>query len=446
MADLEYERGAAREILIVGGGFGGLYAALELEKLLKRELKNGQVRVTLISRDNFFLFTPMLHEIAASDLDASHIVNPLHKLLQRTDFFCGEVESVDLENRRVTVRHGVPSAGTHTHALTYDDLVLAPGSVAGFHDVPGVEENALTMRTLGDAVKLRSRLIETLETANADCFAQMRVPLLTIVVAGGGFSGVETAGAINDFLRAAVKHYRHLKNETVRVVLVHSGERVLPELGEKLGHYATEKLQQQGVEVRLNARVASAEADCVVLSDDTRITAHTLVWTVGNAPHPIVGSLPCATEKGRIRVNEFLEVEKWPQVWALGDGAFACDENGEPYPPTAQHALRQGKVVARNIAAHLRKGEKTPFRFKTLGQLAAIGRRTGVANVMGVHFSGFAAWFLWRTIYLWKLPRLEKKVRVALDWTLDLLFSKDLVQISHADSAALNSQHTQKSD
>ena len=435
MADLEYGRDAAREILIVGGGFGGLYAALELEKLLKNELKNETVRITLISRDNFFLFTPMLHEIAASDLDASHIVNPLHKLLRRTDFFCGEVESIDLENRRVTVRHGVPNAASHTHELAYDDLVLAPGSVAGFHDVPGAEENALTMRTLSDAVKLRSRLIEMLEAANADCFAQMRTPLLTVVVAGGGFSGVETAGAVNDFLRDAVKHYRQLKNETVRVVVVHSGERVLPELGEKLGHYATEKLQKQGIEVRLNAHVESAEADCVVLSDDVRILAHTLVWTVGNAPHPIVGSLPCDTEKGRIRVSEFLEVEKWPQVWALGDGAFACDENGEPYPATAQHALRQGKVVARNIAANLRNGEKTPFRFKTLGQLATIGRRTGVANVMGLHFSGFAAWFLWRTIYLWKLPRLEKKVRVALDWTLDLLFSKDLVQISHSDSA-----------
>ncbi len=245
MSDLQYGRDDAREIVIVGGGFGGLYAALELERLLQRELKAGLVKITLIARDNFFLFTPMLHEVAAGDLNPAHIVNPIHCLLKQTDFFCGEVESFDLAHKRVCVRHGgALRSHEHTHTLTYDSLVLAPGSAASFGDVPGVSAVALTMRTLGDAIALRGRLIDALEVADADCFAQMRAPLLTVAIAGGGFSGVETAGAVNDFLRDAVRQYHHLKAQSVRVVLIHSGPRVLPELGEKLGDYATAELRK----------------------------------------------------------------------------------------------------------------------------------------------------------------------------------------------------------
>jgi NADH dehydrogenase len=436
MADLEYGTDGRTQILMLGGGFGGLYAALEWEKLLKRQPQlRERVDVTLIARDNFFLFTPMLHEVAASDLDPTHIVNPMHKLLKHVNFFCGEVEHIDLANRSVRVSHGMPQSGLgsgarHAHLFDYHHLVLGMGSVTNFGSVPGVEKHALTMRTLGDAIALRERLIDSLETANADCFAQMRKPLLTFVVAGGGFSGVETAGALNGFLRDAVKHYPHLNHNSVRVVVVHAGQRVLPELGVKLGEYATSKLREHGVEVMLGVRVAGVEAGCVLLSDGTRIEANTLVWTVGNAANPLLETLPCQIERGRICVNENLEVEQWPGVWALGDGALSLDENGQAYAPTAQHALRQGKVVAHNILASLRGETKKPFRFKTLGQLATIGRRSGVASVMGLQFSGFLAWWMWRTIYLAKLPRLEKKVRVVLDWTLDLFFSKDLVQLS----------------
>jgi NADH dehydrogenase len=258
----------------------------------------------------------------------------------------------------------------------------------------------------------------------------MRVPLLTFVVAGGGFSGVETAGAINDFLREAIKSYPHLSALTLRVVLVHSGERVLPELSEKLSQYATRKLEQHGIEVRLNTRVASAEDDCITLSDGTRIAAHTLMWTVGNAANPLLADLPCVTERGRVCVDEYLEAISSPGVWALGDGAHALDENGEPYPATAQHALRQGKVVACNIAASLSGEPKTRFRFKSLGQMATIGRRTGRgANfwlpIIAVLWPGW----MWRTDLSAKLPRLEKTcARVALDCTPDQFFSKDLVQ------------------
>ncbi len=443
MADIEYGRDSAKDILILGGGFGGIAAAMELEKQLHGEIKRGLVRITLVARDNFFLFTPLLHEVAASDLDPSNIVNPIHKLLRHANFFCGEIESVDLVARRVNVRHGVSNTPhQHGHILTYDHLVLCPGSVAGFAGVPGVEENSLSMRTLGDAVTLRNRLIDSLEVANADCFAQMRAPLLTFVVAGGGFAGVETAGAVNDFLRGALRHYRALTPENIRVILVHSGELLLPELGPKLGTYTAQKLREAGVDVRLQTRVAGCQPDCIQLSDGTRVACHTLVWTVGNAPHPLLGLLPCMLERGRVRVDEFLEVPDWTGVWALGDAAHIMnEETGKPHPPTAQHALREGKIVARNIAASLRGHSKVPFRFKTIGQLAAIGHRAGVANVFGVQFSGFVAWVMWRFIYLSKLPRFEKKLRVALDWTLDVFFSKDLVQLSTPTPKRVNTDH-----
>ena len=439
MTEPKTPRPGAKEILILGGGFGGVYAAMELEKLLAYELEHGDIHVTLVCRDNFFLFTPMLHEVAASDLDASHIVSPLHKLLKRVDFFCGDIDEIDLPHRSVRVSHHLPGGEErHSHDLPYDHLILALGSVASFHGTPGASERALTMRTLGDAVALRNRLIESLEVADSECFAAMRTPLLSFVIAGGGFSGVETAGAVNNFLRDAIKCYPHLTTRNLRVTVVHSGKHVLPELGEKLGQYATKKLREHGVTVLLEARVSSADAHSVTLEDGTVLPAQTLIWTVGNAINPLLGELPCAATKGRVCVNENLEVPEWPGVWVLGDAAYAIDPNtNEPYPATAQHALRQGKVVAQNIVASLRGDKKKPFRFKTLGQLATIGRRSGVASVMGVQFSGFPAWFMWRTIYLMKLPRFEKKLRVALDWTLDLFFSKDLVQFSTPTARAM---------
>jgi NADH:ubiquinone reductase (H+-translocating) len=410
-------------ILILGGGFGGLYAALKLEKTLARD---PEVEVMLVNRENFFLFTPMLHEVAASDLDLTHIVNPVRKLLRRVSFFDGDVESIDLPGKRVVVSHGTAH---HHHEFTYDQLVLALGSITNFYNLPRLEERALTMKSLGDAIYLRNWLIANLEEADFECAAGNREVLLTCVVAGGGFAGVETIGAVNDFLREALPFYAHLTAGLLRVVLVHPGAVILPELGEKLGRFAQKKLAERGVEIRVNTRVSQVFDDRVELNDGTVIKTTTLVWTAGTSPHPLLADLPCQKERGRLLVNEFLEVPEWPGVWALGDCALVPDGKTDTfYPPTAQHALREGKAVARNLRAAIRGGRKKPFVFSTLGQLAAIGRRTGVANIMGINFSGFIAWWLWRTIYLSKLPRLEKKVRVGLDWTLDVLFSKDLVQ------------------
>jgi NADH:ubiquinone reductase (H+-translocating) len=412
-----------QRIIILGGGFGGLYAALRLEKTLARD---PDVEILLVNRENFFLFTPMLHEVAASDLDLTHIVNPVRKLLKRVQFFDGDVDDIDLPGRRVTVSHG---AEHHSHEVEYDHLVIALGSITNFFNLPGLQERALTMKSLGDAIYLRNKLISHLEEADFECCAPERQALLTFVVAGGGFAGVETIASLNDFVREALRFYPNLREELLRVVLVHPGPVILPELGEKLGAYAQQKLAGRQVEIKVNTKVTGVSERGVELSDGSAILTRTLVWTAGTSPNPLLEKLPCPKERGRLLVNAFLEVPGWPGVWALGDCALVPDrQTGQFCPPTAQHALREGKVLAQNLMATIRGGQKKPFVFATIGQLATIGRRTGVANILGVNFSGFLAWWLWRTIYLSKLPRFEKKVRVALDWTLDLLFSKDLVQ------------------
>jgi NADH dehydrogenase len=412
-----------QRILILGGGFGGMYAALRLEKTIAAD---PDIEVTLANRDNFFLFTPMLHEVAASDLEITDIVSPIRSLLKRVKFFCGDVDSIDLSKKRVAVSHGY---GRHSHELEYDYLLIGLGSTTNFFKLPGVEERAVTMKTLGDAIHLRNGLISLLEEAGTECAAEDREGLMTVVVAGGGFSGIETIAGVNDFIRDSLRHYPHIPEALVRMVVVHPGEVVLPELGPELGAYAQKKLAQRGIEIRTNVKVAKATGEGVTLTDGSYIPTRTLIWTAGTAPHPIVGMLPCTCDRGRVCANEFLEVAQWPGVWALGDCAVVQDKHtGKPYPPTAQHAMRQGTTAANNIIAAIRGGPKTPFKFKTLGQLAAIGHRTGVARILGFKFSGFIAWWLWRSIYLSKLPTLEKKIRVAIDWSLDLIFSKDLVQ------------------
>ena len=251
------------------------------------------------------------------------------------------------------------------------------------------------------------------------------------MVAGAGFAGVETLGGINDFVREAIRFYPNLKPELVRTVLISSDEFILPELGHKLGAYAQRKLAARGVEIITCARVTAVRAGLVELSDGQRINANTLIWAAGNAPNPLIAALPIPKSGGRIEVNEYLEVHGFPGVWALGDCALV--PNGKTagfHPPTAQHAIREGRCVARNVAAEILGTRKKSFRYVTLGRLAAIGHRTGVANVFGLNFSGFLAWWLWRTVYLFKLPRFEKKVRVALDWTLDLFFSKDFARVT----------------
>lgn len=411
---------ARTRIVVLGGGFGGVYTALHLERLL-----GNSADITLVSRENFLLFTPMLHEVAASDIDITHLVSPLRALLRHATVFVGEVESIDCQARSVAVKHG---SEAHLHRLPYDHLVVALGSITNFYGLPGLEQHALTMKTLGDAIHLRNEVIAALEEADGECAAGGDEPL-TFVVAGGGFAGVETIAGLNDFVREGLAFYPRVTSSRIRMVLVHAGSVILPELGEKLGGYAQRELEKCGVEIITNAKVAGVGHEGVRLADGRLIPNRLIVWTAGTSPHPLLHDLPCQLDHGRIVVDETLAVPGFPGLWAVGDCAVVPDRRtGKPHPPTAQHAIREAKTAARNIAACIEGKPAVPFTFRTIGQLAAIGKRTGVARVAGVNFSGFFAWWLWRTVYLSKLPRLEKKIRVAIDWTLDLVFSKDFVQ------------------
>jgi NADH dehydrogenase len=411
------------QILILGGGFGGLYAALHLDKTLARD---PDIEITLVNETNFILFTPMLHEVAASDLDMTNIVNPIRKMLRHVKFLQAIVEKIDLEQKTVTIAYAIPR---QHRQIQYDKLLIAMGSETRFVDGPGLRENSVTIKTLDDAVFLRNRMIALLEAASIETDPDLQSRQLTFVVAGGGFSGVETISAMNDFLRDAMRYYPALSPEKLKIVLIHPGHVLLPEFSETLGHYTEEKLRQSRIDVRMNTKVTGFVDRQVNLDPGDPIPAATLVWAAGVTPGPVIEALSIPKEKGRITVNPCMELEKYPGVWVVGDCAAIPDhQTGKPFPATAQHAIRQGKVVGRNIAAALRGRPQQPFRYTTLGQLAAIGQRRGVANILGVNFSGFFAWFLWRTLYLSKLPRLEKKVRVALDWALDLFFSKDIVQ------------------
>src|SRR5437867_2202757 len=335
----------------------------------------------------------MLHEIAASDLDLTNIVNPIRKMIRPVNFFCGDVDKIDIDKKEVVVSHGFDR---HSHTLEYDHLVLALGSVTNFFGLPGVAERALTMKSLGDAIQLRNRLIAHLEEADTECARAERPPLLTFVVAGGGFAGVETVASINDFLRDALPFYPNLKEDMLRLVLVHPGEYILPELGEKLGRYADRKLRDRGVKIRAKSKVAAVRPNEIELSDGEKIISSTLVWTAGITPNPILDFVPCAKERGRIKVTANLEVEGVDNLWALGDCALVPDPaTGKYCPPTAQHASREGKVVAQNIIASANGTAKKPFSFKTIGLLAAIRRRTGYARLLGLNFAGLVAWFLW---------------------------------------------------
>jgi NADH dehydrogenase len=413
------------KIVITGGGFAGLSAARYFDKTLARR---PDVEVTLVSRENFILFTPMLHEVAAGDLFPGDIINPLRRILHHVKFVEADVETIDLNARRVLCTGGVARLPLE---FEFDHLLLTLGSETNFFEMEGVRDWAVTMKNLSDAALLRNRLVALLEEAalHTDEFA--RRALLTFVTAGGGFAGTETTGAMNDFVRDIVRYYPELSEELIRVVVVHPGNFLLPELGEELGRYAERKLRDRKVEVIKGARVANYDGSLVTLTDGTAIPASTLIWTAGVKPSPVIASLPCQKERGRLLVNEFLGVAGISGLWAAGDCAAVPDvkQTGKFHPPTAQHGLREGLIAAKNIEAAILGRPLKPFVFSTLGLLATIGRRTGVAMVFGMKFSGFVAWWLWRTIYLMKLPRLSKKLRVMITWTLDLFFGREIGQM-----------------
>jgi NADH dehydrogenase len=423
-------------IVIAGGGFAGLYAAMHFDKRLARRT---DVEVTLISHENFILFTPMLHEVAAGDLYPGDIVNPLRRILRHVKVVEAEICTVDLTGRIVGCRGGIAERELN---FEFDHLLLTLGSETNFFNMDGVRDWSVMMKSLSDAALLRNRMVALLEEASLQSDEAARRQLLTFVTAGGGFSGTETTGAVNDFVRETVRYYPQLREELIRVVMVHPGNFILPELGEELGRYAEQKLRERKVEVIKGARVANYDGLVVTLSDGTSIPATTLIWTAGVRPSPVIDSLACEKERGRLLVGEYLAVTGVPGLWAAGDCAAVPVLNTEKFhPPTAQHGLREGVVAARNIEAVVLDRPLKPFRFKMLGQLASIGHHTGVAMVFGIKFSGFIAWWFWRSVYLMKLPRMAKKLRVMASWTLDLFFGQEIEQmVTIRDIEALSSQ------
>src|SRR5262252_635647 len=424
------------KIVLAGGGFAGLYAAMHFDKRLARR---ADVEVTLISHENFILFTPMLHEVAAGDLYPGDIVNPLRRILRHVKVFEADVQSVDLEKRLVRCTAGMAESELN---FEFDHLLLTLGSETNFFNMDGVRDWSVTMKSLSDAALLRNRMVALLEEASLQSDEAARRQLLTLVTAGGGFSGTETTGAVNDFMRETMRYYSQLREELVRVVMVHPGNFILPELGEELGRYAERKLRERKVEVIKGPRVANYDGQVVTLSDGTSIPAATLIWTAGVKPSPVIATLPYQKEHGRLVVSEYLAVTGVPGLWAAGDCAAVPIWNTEKFhPPTAQHGLREGVVVAKNIEAIILDRPLKSFRFKRLGQLASIGHHTGVAMVFGIKFSGFIAWSFWRSVYLMKLPRLAKKLRVMASWALDIFFGQEIEQmINIRDIEALSAQ------
>jgi len=410
-----------RKIVILGGGFAGLYTALELEKAVKKGLP---AELTLISKENFFLFTPMLHEVASSSLDGISIANPLRKLLKHTKFIKSEVTSVDLNSKKISFASAMTKG-----ERSYDHVVLALGAAPNFFGNKNLSQGALTMKSLHDAVAIRNRIISCLEQADVETDKKAQEKLLTFVVAGGGFTGLETMGAVDDLVKDALRWYPNLKKQVMRMILVHPGDALLPEMDKDLGVYIKKIFEKRNIEIKLNTKVADFLDDKIHLSAGEMIDSSNLIWTAGNTASPVVATMGLPKEKTRIVVDEYFQVPNCQGVWALGDCAYVPNkQKGGAHPPTAQHATREAKTLAQNIIAEIKGTPKKVFMFQALGQLANIGGFKGVASIFGFKIKGLLAWLLWRDVYLMKLPRLEKKKRVWFSWVMAIFFKKDTVQ------------------
>jgi NADH dehydrogenase len=451
-----------KRILILGGGFAGVAV---LNRLQSKFQTNVNIEITMVSKDNYMLFTPMLHEVASGMIETRHIVTPIRAFCNRSRFYSAIVQDIDLKNTRVVIRSSAttPVGNTdrsiiehnsldlnNTRSLYYDYLVIALGSETKFFGMSDVQKNAFTMKSLNDAINLRNHVVYLLEqsdqlpsndattitTTSNNIYNDLQKRLLTFVIVGGGFAGVETAGEINDFTKDSAKDYYHnIDSNNIRTILIQSGNRLLPEMSEELAEFALQKLCNSGVEVILNTRVVGATANSVKLSNGNIIPTKTIVWSGGVSPNSLITNLPCEHDKsGRIVVDKYLEVPQFKGVYAVGDCAYITDPyTGKSCPPTAQHAIREGAVVAKNIIAAIEDGrrldDKEAFDYKTKGMMASIGKRTGIGNLLGIEVQGFLAWWIWRNYYLVNLPTLQKKIRVMSDWMLDIFFKRDVTML-----------------
>ena len=434
------------DIVVLGGGFAGVYCAQALERALSGS-DAAQTRIALISEENYMVFQPMLAEVAGGAVSPRHVVNPLRLLCKHADILKGVVEAIDWPGRTLRLLAG-PLAGRTT--IKFKQLVISLGAVIDLRRIPGMPEHAFLMQNVGDAMLLRSTLISRMEEANIERRQDVKNRLLTFVVVGGGYSGVETAGQMIDLFRGINRYYSNVAFEDIKVVLVHSGERPLPTLAPELGDYCARVMRSRGLIMRLNSRVQAVTATQVRLDDGDCIPAATVISTVGNAPHPLILDLiaknKLQTDRGRIVTDEFLQVTGHDGLWSAGDCAAVPFVKGGWCPQTAQFAYREGRTLGRNLAATIRGAPLKPFRFMGLGELASIGHRVAVANVFGFNFSGFIAWWMWRTIYLQKLPRFDRKLRVLIDWSLDLFFPRDINQLSPRYSTQFKEIYLERGD
>lgn len=410
-------------VVILGGGFGGAYAARELERVTGPD----EAEIVLIDRHNYFVFYPLLVEAGTGSLEPRHAVVSIRSFLSRSRFRKAEVVGIDLDLREVRVRTAGDEAD---ETIGYDQLVVALGSVTRRPPIPGLAEHAFELKQLGDAVAIRDHLIERLEAADRTDDPERQRDLLRMVVVGGSYTGVEVAGELHEFMRSATRDYRSVRPDAPSVLLVERAARILPTLDEDLATYAQGELERRGTEVCLDTSIERIAADHVILSSGRRVGSGTVVWCAGIAPPSFVdGDALPRDERGYLRCEPTLAVEDTPGVWAIGDCARNPGPDGRAYPATAQHAVQQGKDVARNVARAIRGEAAVAHEYSSVGTLAALGCRTGVARVLGLKLSGFPAWFLWRTVYLAKMPGWARRLRVALDWTLALVFRRDPVSL-----------------
>jgi NADH:ubiquinone reductase (H+-translocating) len=416
-------------ILVLGGGFAGVETARHLEKLTRRR---DDVEVWVVSRENFTVFTPLLPEVCSGQLEARHCVTALRSQLRRPSSWAitAEVEAIDLDAKQVLVMGG----DGDPHRLNYDSLVLALGGETATFGIKGITEYTVGMKTLADAFALRNRLIEMLERADLEEDAEERSAQLTFVVGGAGFSGVETAGEIEDFVRRVRRrYYPKIRQDELRFHIVELKDRVLPEMPVDMADYAERKLRQRGYEIHLGTPMKEVRENGVLVGDDTFIASRTVIWTGGVRPSHVVSQSGIEVDKaGRAAVRATMQTSR-EGVWAIGDCALIpnAEEEGAFHAPTAQNAVREAKQLARNIMASIdgRAGEVRPFRYSVIGTLASIGHHTGVGVVFGIKVRGWLAWFMWRGYYWSRVPGIGGKARVGLDWFLNALFGSDPVQL-----------------
>jgi NADH:quinone reductase (non-electrogenic) len=419
----------AWNVVILGGGFGGLYAARKLE----RTLPHASARVTLVNDVNFMLYTPLLPGAAGGTLEPRHVVVPLREQLKSTHLKLAHVIGADPSRKEVTIR--LPAGDTET--LAYDQLVVTLGSTSRTLPIPGLEEHAHGFKTLSEAIDLRNRLVHTLEHAETIDDDEARHSLLTYVFVGAGYAGVEGLAELQDFAADVLELYPRCRMHGLRFVLVEARDRLMPEISERLADFAGAELRRRGIEIRLGTTIERVSADSTELSTGEVIPTRTVAWTAGVKPHPVVAKLGLPLDGGgRIRVDRYCQVEGFEDVWAIGDAAAVPDpaRPGQPSPPTCQHAIRQGRTVGANVAAALGEGTRKPFSYKTLGVFVDMGRHQAVAETLGIKWRGFPAWFLARTYHLIMMPGMRRRARLVADWTVGLLFGRDsseLGQLGH---------------